>query len=198
MSKMFSWVDGLGNFVRSVPQGLVAVAMGALLSAGIASSAMADEPAQFSKSGIDIGMVCKDVEKSVAFYTKAIGLTERKGFEANGEFTKSIGLTAGHGISVRVLSAGDDPKGAILKLMQIPEGKPADAKNEFLHSQLGFRYLTLGVPDVTAAAARIKAAGYTTVANTPKEIPAALGSGVFIIVIRDPDGNFVELVGPKK
>ncbi len=175
--------------------------MGTLAFAVLVASvgvACAEEPAQFTKGSIDIGVVCKDVEKSVAFYTKAIGMTQQKGFEANGEFTKSIGLTAGHGIKVSVLTAGNDPKGTVLKLMQIPEGKPADGMNEYLHSQLGFRYLTLGVPDITAAAARIKAAGVTTVANTPKQIPAELGGGVYIIVVRDPDGNFVELVGPKK
>lgn len=193
MSIVFSW----GGWNR-IGCTLGVLAVGMALVMGTQASAVAAEPAQFSKSGIDIGMVCKDVEKSVAFYKNAIGLAERKGFEANGDFTKSIGLTEGYGIKVRVLSVGDDPKGAILKLMQIPEGKPADAKNEYLHSQLGFRYLTLGVPDITAAAERIKAAGVTTVANTPKQIPGDLGSGVFIIVVRDPDGNFVELVGPKK
>lgn len=194
MSKLFLWGRGW-NLASRTLGGLM---LGAALMMASPGGAVAAEPAQFSKSGIDVGMVCKDVEKSVAFYKNAIGLTERKGFEAKGEFTKSIGLTEGYGIKVSVLSAGDDPKGAILKLMQIPEGKPADGKNEFLHSQLGFRYLTLGVPDITAAAERIKAAGVTTVANTPKQIPGDLGSGVYIIVVRDPDGNFVELVGPKK
>ncbi len=35
------------------------------------------------------------------------------------------------------------------------------------------------------------------IAGGSQELPASLGKGVYLTIVRDPDGNFVELVGPK-
>jgi catechol 2,3-dioxygenase-like lactoylglutathione lyase family enzyme len=63
---------------------------------------------------------------------------------------------------------------------------------------LGFSYLTIVVNDTNAALARLKKAGVKPIAKTPVELPKNLAPGVFLTVVRDPDGNLVELVGPKK
>ena len=45
--------------------------------------------------------------------------------------------------------------------------------------------------------ARLKKAGVKTAAKSPVELPKSLAAGVFLTVVKDPDGNIVELVGPK-
>lgn len=51
-------------------------------------------------------------------------------------------------------------------------------------------FLVVSVPDVAGAAARLKAAGFPVAGE-----PHATQQGVFL-VLKDPDGNSVELVGP--
>jgi hypothetical protein len=35
-------------------------------------------------------------------------------------------------------------------------------------------------------------------ANTPMALPESLAPGMALICVRDPDGNIVELLGPRK
>src|SRR5262245_12863435 len=48
---------------------------------------------EFSSTTIDLGVVTTDVEKSVKFYTEAIGFKELKGFSVGAEYAKEVGLT---------------------------------------------------------------------------------------------------------
>ena len=152
----------------------------------------------FAKATIDLGCVVKDAEKSATFYQQAIGFTELPGFSAPGSFAKDTGLTNGGGeLSVRVFTLGEGPTATRLKLIEAPTGygKPADTST--IDAQLGFRYLTIFVKDMNAALARLEQAGVKPLAQGPVELPAALAKGVYLTVVRDPDGNMVELVGPK-
>jgi lactoylglutathione lyase len=149
---------------------------------------------EFASATIDIGTVVADLDKSVRFYTEAIGFKEITGFEVPGEFAKDVGLTSGKNLKVRVLVLGDGPTAAKLKLMEMSSEKPKKNENEYIHSQLGFRYLTIFVSDTNAAMERLKKAGVKTLGKTP----AALPDKAFLTIVRDPDGNLVELIGPKK
>ncbi len=93
---------------------------------------------------------------------------------------------------------GDGPGATTLKLMELPKEKPKKGDTEFIHSQLGFRYITIMVADTSAALKRLEKAGVKPIAKTPKEIPASIAKEMWLTIVRDPDGNFVELVGPKK
>jgi lactoylglutathione lyase len=166
-----------------------------LLSVCLASvrpAVAADE--EFTKTAIDLGMVVQDVDKSVAFYTQAVGLNEMPGFQADGQFTGDAGLTDHHAVSVRVLVLGDGPAASRLKLIALPEAKPKRGDTQFIHSEFGFRYLTIGVKDMARAVARLEKAGVKPLGKCPIALPSAANR--WICVVRDPDGNFVELVGP--
>ncbi|VTR96752.1 VOC family protein [Tuwongella immobilis] len=165
----------------------------------IVPSVSAAEPeSPIASTTIDLGMVVSNVEKSVQFYTQAIGFTEAGGFSVNGEFSAKLGLTDKQPLDVRVLVLGKDAKATKLKLMQLPATKPAAGNNTFIHSQLGFRYLTIMVKDVDEALKRLEKLEIKPVTDGAVSLPKELATGVGIIVVRDPDGNFVELVGPKK
>ena len=53
-------------------------------------------------------------------------------------------------------------------------------------------YITIRVADMADALARLKKAKVKLLGETP----ASLGGNTRITVFRDPDGNFVELIGP--
>jgi hypothetical protein len=82
--------------------------------------------------------------------------------------------------------------------MEVPGTKSKKSNNEYIHSQLGFRYLTIFVTDIGDAEARLKQAGVKPIAKTPKKLPKALSEDLHLIIVRDPDGNLVELLGPKR
>lgn len=153
---------------------------------------------EFARTTIDLGVVVSDVDKAVEFYTKAIGFTEVKGFKVSAKLAADGGLTARQPLDIRVLILGEEDSATKLKLMAVPGVDSKRSDNSFIHSQLGYSYLTIFVTDTDAAMARLKKAGVNPIAKGPVELPENLAPGVFLTVVRDPDGNFVELVGPKK
>ena len=158
----------------------------------------AETKGPFARTTVDLGVVVSDVEKAVKFYTEAIGFTEVQGFSVPGDFCKDAGLTAGKKLDIRVVVLGEGASATRLKLMSVPGVKSKKSDNRTLHSQLGFSYLTIHVKDTTAAVARLKRAGVAPIAKGPVPLPKGLPQGVFLTVLRDPDGNLIELVGPKK
>jgi len=76
--------------------------------------------------------------------------------------------------------------------MAFPERPGKMPNQKFIHSSIGISYLTLRVKDMTAALARLKKAKVKLLGETP----ASLGGNNRITVFHDPDGNFVELIGP--
>jgi catechol 2,3-dioxygenase-like lactoylglutathione lyase family enzyme len=171
--------------------------MPAIVAIAIAHHAQAAE-GEFARSTIDLGVVASDVQKSVDFYTQAIGFKEVTGFQAPGDFAGDAGLTDYKTLNVRVLVLGDDASATKLKLMELPDVESKRGDNRFIHSQLGFSYLTIFVNDTAAAMARLAKAGVKPLAKGPVALPRPLPQGVYLTVVRDPDGNVVELVGPKK
>ncbi len=166
-----------------------------LVSLSLVCFAAAEE---FSTPAIDLGMVVGDVAKSVKFYTEAVGCTEIEGFKVDGAYVGEVGLTDGtEPLDVHVLVLADVPHATKFKLMQFKRA-PSQDDNAAINSQLGFRYLTLWVSDSTAALERLKKAGVKTLAGTPRTLPPGFPQDMQLIVVRDPDGNFVELIGPKK
>lgn len=152
----------------------------------------------FARTTIDLGVVVSDIDKSAQFYTEVVGLKEIKGFDVPGPFAADVGLTNGKPLSIRVFVLGDGDSATKLKLMQVKGVDTKKSDTEFIHSQTGFRYLTIFITDTNAATERLKKAGVKPVAKGTSAIPADIVKDMYLTIVRDPDGNFVELVGPKK
>jgi catechol 2,3-dioxygenase-like lactoylglutathione lyase family enzyme len=148
---------------------------------------------EFSKPTIDIGCVVSDIDASVKFYTEVIGFKETSGFKVGAEYANKVGLTDNKPLDVKVLTLGSGEGATQLKLMQV-EGESAKAANEHIHSTLGFSYLTVYVADTAKALKRLEATNVETVAESP--LPIVGAEQMTLTIIRDPDGNLVELVGP--
>ena len=151
----------------------------------------------FARTTIDLGTVVSDLEASVRFYTEVVGFQEVAGFEVPAAIATDAGLTDGKPLSIRVLVLGSGPEATKLKLMQVQGTTPRAGDTEFIHSHTGFRYLTIFVRDTDAALARLAKHGVKTLAKSPVTLPDSIAPGLFLTCIRDPDGNIVELVGPK-
>lgn len=168
------------------------IALGLLLSAGLPRAAA--ETNEFSKPVIDIGVVVKDAARSAAFLTNAIGFKEVKGFTASVELGRKIGLIDGHAVDVRVFVLDDGDNATRIKVLSFPEAPGKQSDQAWIHSTLGMRYLTLYVKDMNRALERLKQADVKLLGETPVD----LGGGTFLVVVKDPDGNFLELIGPRR
>lgn len=148
---------------------------------------------EFSKPVIDIGLVVRDVAASAKFYTNAIGFTEVPGFPVSAELGRKIGLIDGHPVNVRLFVLGEGELATRIKLLCFPNVPSKNPDQTYIHSTIGIRYLTIYVSSTQKALERLRKAGVSSIGETPLD----LGGGTKIIVVRDPDGNFIELIGPQ-
>ncbi len=156
-----------------------------------------ETPSAFSSQTVDVGVCVTNIERSAAFY-KAIGFTEIDGFSVPADFASEAGLTAKKQLDVRVFVLGKEKTATKIKLMQIAGTSPKKSDNANIHAQTGYRYLTLFVTDMNAAMDRLKKANATILGKAPHLLPKGFPAGVYLTVFKDPDGNLIEFVGPKK
>lgn len=148
---------------------------------------------EFSKAVIDIGLVVKDAKRTAQFLTNAIGFKEVRGFPVSSDLGRKIGLIDGHATEVRVFVLEEVEQATRLKVLSFPEAPGKQADQAYIHSTLGFRYLTLYVKDINRVLERLKRAKVPTLGQTPVD----LGNGSWLVAVKDPDGNFIELIGPR-
>lgn len=123
-----------------------------------------------ARNSLDIGILCADITRSLAFYEGLLGL-------------KKIGempIPFGH---MHRLAFGD----SFVKLVDPKKIPPAGELG--LTRALGFRYLTFQITNIEEVCAACEAAGVTF--DIPRQ---ELMPGVTIAMVRDPDGNVVEFV----
>ena len=172
----------------------LAVPLAALASA---AATRTDAPSEFSRTTIDLGVHVSDIEAAADFYANVIGFTEVEGFHVAAEFATAAGLTDQQPLAVRVFVLGEGDVATNIKLMEVPGVETKKSDNAYVHSQLGFRYLTIFVEDMNVALNRLRAGGIEPIADGPiliGEDPA----GNYLTVVRDPDGNLIELIGPMR
>lgn len=159
--------------------------------------AQTEAESNLASQTIDLGMVVSDIDKSLKWYTDVIGFQQVGEFDAPAEFTGKLGITNSLPAHVHVLALGDGPGATKLKLMQFKQAPGARIDQTYFHSTYGFRYLTIWVKDMPTAMARAAKHNAKPIADGPHAIPESIAKGQYLAVLRDPDGNFVELAGPK-
>ncbi len=172
---------------------LVFISIGSLFFSGCASRTEAETQSAFARTTIDVGIVVSDVQKSADFYKKALGFTEVPGFDVSAEMGGGSGLTDNQPFKVRVFVLGDEPTATKIKLMQFPQAPGKKVDNQFIHSSLGYSYMTIYVSDMTTSVERARKAGAVIVKK-----PYQLGGNNYLTLVKDPDGNTIEFVGPMK
>lgn len=122
------------------------------------------------KNCVDIGIVVKDIGKSLAFYQDLLGL------EKIGETPLWFG-------TMHRMGFGD----SFVKIIDPNEPPPAGTQG--LDKALGFRYLTFQITNIDEMCAECEKAGIPFDLTKRELMP-----GVTIAMVQDPDGNVVEFV----
>jgi lactoylglutathione lyase len=145
----------------------------------------------FSRPVIDVGVVVSDIEKAAKFYTEAMGLADAGGFEVTGQMAGDTGLTDCKPFKVRVFALAIEPDATKLKVMEIPGAGAKTVDNQYICSSLGLSYITVFVSDLDKMMDRLKQHGVV-----PVKPPYKLSGNNYLILVKDPDGNNIELIGP--
>ena len=138
---------------------------------------------QLAVTPISIAITVSDYDRSVRFYTNALGFALRVEREDSVPFEPILQL---HDVSFR---EGFLVLGAMmiaLMAFETPEYIPAP-KHAF--NQTGIKQIAFGVPDIDAAARRNIAHGGTVLEHTRSTTPQAT-----LLTVTDPDGTYLELV----
>ena len=147
-------------------------------------------PSEFSNPTIFVGSVVTDLAKSVDFYTNIIGMTKTGEFSVDGPKAKELGLTDGRAVDVTVLKLEDSPQANEWKLMSFGT-KPGRKKPNYLHDDTGMQYITILVNHLEPIIKRIEKNNIKILSGKPSD----LGEGRLFILVQDPDGTFIELIG---
>ena len=123
-----------------------------------------------AKNSLDLGIICKDIKASLAFYQDLLGLPK----------IGELPIPFGH---MHRLGFGE----SFVKLVD-PKKVPAAGAPGLLGA-LGFRYITFQVSNIDEVCSDCEKAGVAF--EIPKQ---ELMPGVTIAMVKDPDGNIVEFV----
>lgn len=160
-----------------------------VIMASISSKSLAQS--EFSSGLIGVGVVTLDIDKSLDFYLNVIGMTKVGEFDVDEDFGKISGLTDRIAFHVDVLKLQDSPDANQWKLMSFKkEGSHPIPK--YIHDDTGMQYITINVNSLDPFLKRIKENNVKLLGETP--VP--LGEKDHFVLVQDPDGTIIELIGP--
>lgn len=152
-----------------------------------------DTQKEFASSTIGIGVVVTDLERSLDFYTKVIGMTRVNEFDIDQEFSRKSGLTGGLAFHVNVLKLEDHPAATSWKLISFGK-EAAHPISEHIQDDNGMQYITLQLKSLEPLLERIRKYQVELLGETPVPFDAER----HFALVRDPDGTLIELIGPLK
>jgi catechol 2,3-dioxygenase-like lactoylglutathione lyase family enzyme len=126
------------------------------------------------RDSIDLGIVIADSERSLAFYRDLLG------FEHEGD----IPMPIGDGGTMHRLWCGT----TLVKLVKLDSVPPTAAPGG-IAGATGYRYFTMQVDNLEEITEECRDAGVPIVVE-----PTEVRPGVRIVMVEDPDGNWVEFV----
>ena len=146
---------------------------------------------EFKSGVIGVGVVVADLEKSLDFYTNVIGMEKTGEFDVNESLAKASGLSDGLPFHVDVLKLVDSPDATNWKLLSFNK-EPAHPMPAFIQDDTGVQYITINVNSLDPVLKRIKKHNIRLLGDTPTLLSS--GDRHFVLV-QDPDGTFIELIG---
>ena len=144
----------------------------------------------FSSKVINVGVVVSDLDRSLDFYINGIGMVKAGGFSLDQDFTKRSGLSGGIPFSITVLKLENSPDATEFKLMSF-EKKAQHKKPVFVQDDLGMQYITLNVKSLKPVIDSLTKQKVKFLGSTP----TPLNKDQHFMLVQDPDGNFVEIIG---
>ena len=147
---------------------------------------------EFSNPTYFVGSVVVDLDASIDFYTNVIGMTKTGGFSVPVEKAKELGLSDKYTLDVAVLKLENSDKANEWKLMSLRK-KPGHKKPKYIHDDTGMQYITIFVKHLNPIIERVKKHNVKILSG----VPSQLDENKYFILVQDPDGTFIELIGPK-
>ncbi len=145
---------------------------------------------EFARSAISVGVLVQDIDKSLEFYTKVVGMIQVREFSIDVEKAKRMGLTNGKPFDVKVLKLENVVNATEWKLVTFGK-KTKLSKQKFIENDNGIRYATIFVKSMQPLLERIKKYGVKTYGQSP----TMLDETRQFVLLKDPDGNFIEFIG---
>ncbi len=145
----------------------------------------------FSSKLIGLGVVVSDLESSLDFYVNGIGMVKAYSFTINEDFSRRSGLSNGVPVSVAVLKLENSPEANEWKLMSFGE-KATQPKSNYIQDDTGVQYITINVKKLKPVIQRLKEKNVELLGSTP----TPLNEKLHFVLLQDPDGIFIELIGP--
>ncbi len=145
----------------------------------------------YTNNVIDMGVVVSDIDRSLEFYQDVLGMKHIRTFTVNKEFGKKSGLTDGKAFQVDLMQLGTDSPATQWKLIST-KSRPATHDSDFVPEQTGVQYITLNVKSLDPIVKRCREANVQLLGNTP----ISLSADNDFILLQDPDGIFIEIIGP--
>ena len=131
------------------------------------------------------GVVVRDMEKALAFYTEVLGLKSLGTAERRGApISQVVGYENAH--LTRTMLA--TPSGTNVELLQYHSPPPADRPTQE-RSVLGASHIAFTVDDIEATFQELISRGARKL-NPPVEVEP----GRKVTYLQDPDGNWIELL----
>lgn len=145
----------------------------------------------FSSNLIGSGVVVSDLDRSLDFYVDGIGMVKAYSFTINEDFSKRSGLSNGIPVEVTVLKLENSPNANEWKLMSFGN-KQTESKPDYIQDGTGVQYITINVKALNPVIKRLKEMNVKLLGNTP----TPLNQNLHFVLVQDPDGIFIELIGP--
>jgi len=149
-------------------------------------------PSDFAKNSVSVGVVVEDLNKALDFYINVIGMVKTSEFSVDAARSKELGLSNGNRFDVTILKLENSEDAAEWKLMTFGK-KAAHPKQNYVPDDTGMRYITIYVKSMKPILERIQKHGVKTLGITPTKLDETRQ----FVLVQDPDGNFIELIGPK-
>ena len=139
---------------------------------------------------VAVGLVVSDIKESERFYTDLLGMIPVGEFELDNVWAKEAGASNGHPFSVKMFKLVDGDYATVLKLAYFDSVQPMSNKSG-INSSAGVNYLTFyysheGFQQVLE---RLKIDGREPIGWVKRDTYQ-------LVFFKDPDGVFIELVGP--
>lgn len=159
--------------------------------AGMMINFTAHSQSNFSSNLIGSGVVVSDLDRSLEFYIDGIGMVQAYTFTITEEFSKRSGLSNGVPVEVSVLKLENSPNANEWKLMSFGN-EQSKSKPKYIQDGTGVQYITINVKALNPVIKRLKEKGVKLLGSTP----TPLNENLHFVLVQDPDGIFIELIGP--
>jgi catechol 2,3-dioxygenase-like lactoylglutathione lyase family enzyme len=140
---------------------------------------------------VDIGVNVSDTVRSLAFYTKILGMKRMSTWHASKEMSAAAGVNSGRAFDVIDLNLVCDGYILKYKLNQTEDNIDTTASNvpkSYSFEKIGTRYLTINVDNVDPFINRIKEKNIQFKLVT-------LPNGYRVVLLHDPDEALLEISG---